>query len=154
MADLEANMMHLQLMHESLSRFGESFAAFLYGLNMNAFVVDFPEGPSKEGLGRWERRNNKKGGGEESLGGGGAGVGDETTTMMVGDASMASMRATPRRKSVLPVGEMTGTGNTGGSTRGPSGGRGLGASAGRGTRGIARGGRASGLPRGRGRSVK
>lgn len=43
MADLEANLMHLQLMHESLSRFGESFASFLYGLNMNAFVVDFPE---------------------------------------------------------------------------------------------------------------
>lgn len=43
MADLEANLMHLQLMHESLSRFSESFASFLYGLNMNAFVVDFPE---------------------------------------------------------------------------------------------------------------
>lgn len=42
-ADLEANFMHLQLMHESLGRFGESFASFLYGLNMNAFVVDFPE---------------------------------------------------------------------------------------------------------------
>jgi DASH complex subunit DAM1 len=43
MADLEANFMHLQLMHESLSRFGESFASFLYGLNMRAFCVDFPE---------------------------------------------------------------------------------------------------------------
>lgn len=43
MADLEANLMHLQIMHESLSRFSESFAAFLYGLNMNAFCVDFPE---------------------------------------------------------------------------------------------------------------
>jgi DASH complex subunit DAM1 len=43
MADLEANFMHLQLMHESLARFSESFAAFLYGLNMNAFCVDFPE---------------------------------------------------------------------------------------------------------------
>lgn len=43
MADLEANFMHLQLMHESLSRFSESFASFLYGLNMNAFCVDFPE---------------------------------------------------------------------------------------------------------------
>jgi DASH complex subunit DAM1 len=43
MADLEANMMHFQLMHESLSRFTESFASFLYGLNMNAFCVDFPE---------------------------------------------------------------------------------------------------------------
>lgn len=43
MADLEANFMHMQLMHESLSRFNESFAGFLYGMNMNAFCVDFPE---------------------------------------------------------------------------------------------------------------
>lgn len=43
MADLEANMMHFQLMHESLARFSESFSSFLYGLNMNAFCVDFPE---------------------------------------------------------------------------------------------------------------
>ena len=43
MADLEANFMHLQLMHESLLRFNESFASFLYGLKMNAFCVDFPE---------------------------------------------------------------------------------------------------------------
>ncbi|EFE44703.1 hypothetical protein TRV_00494 [Trichophyton verrucosum HKI 0517] len=43
MADLEENFVHLQLMHESLSRFNESFASFLYGLNMNAFCVDFPE---------------------------------------------------------------------------------------------------------------
>jgi DASH complex subunit DAM1 len=42
-ADLEANMMHFQIMHESLARFSESFASFLYGLNMNAFCVDFPE---------------------------------------------------------------------------------------------------------------
>ena len=43
MADLEQNFLALQLMHESLSRFSESFAGFLYGLNMNAFCVDFPE---------------------------------------------------------------------------------------------------------------
>ena len=43
MADLEQNFMQLQLMHESLARFSESFAAFLYGMNMNAFCVDFPE---------------------------------------------------------------------------------------------------------------
>jgi len=43
MADLEANMMHLQLLNESLGRFNENFAAFLYGLNMSAFCVDFPE---------------------------------------------------------------------------------------------------------------
>ncbi|KAH6603382.1 hypothetical protein Trco_008157 [Trichoderma cornu-damae] len=45
MADLEANLMHFQLIDESLARFGESFASFLYGLNMNAFCVDFPECP-------------------------------------------------------------------------------------------------------------
>jgi DASH complex subunit DAM1 len=52
MADLEANFMHLQLMHESLARFSESFAAFLYGMNMNAFCVDFPEGPVPESFRR------------------------------------------------------------------------------------------------------
>ncbi|OTA99952.1 hypothetical protein M426DRAFT_324691 [Hypoxylon sp. CI-4A] len=51
-ADLEANMMHFQLMHESLARFSESFASFLYGLNMNAFCVDFPEGPITESFRR------------------------------------------------------------------------------------------------------
>ncbi|KAI5304420.1 DASH complex subunit dam1, partial [Ascosphaera atra] len=43
--DLEVNFMHLQLMHESLSRFNENFSSFLYGMNMNAFCVDFPEAP-------------------------------------------------------------------------------------------------------------
>lgn len=50
MADLEANMMHFQVMHESLARFSESFASFLYGLNMNAFCVDFPEVRSRHML--------------------------------------------------------------------------------------------------------
>lgn len=44
--------MHLQLMHESLSRFSENFAAFLYGLNMNAFCVDFPEAPVSDSFKR------------------------------------------------------------------------------------------------------
>ncbi|KAF2870989.1 DASH complex subunit Dam1-domain-containing protein [Massariosphaeria phaeospora] len=52
MADLEGNFMQLQLMHESLARFSESFAAFLYGLNMNAFCVDFPEAPIPESFKR------------------------------------------------------------------------------------------------------
>lgn len=41
-------------MHESLARFGESFAAFLYGLNVRAFCVDFPEAPLKESFDRWK----------------------------------------------------------------------------------------------------
>ncbi|KAL8869374.1 MAG: hypothetical protein Q9174_004318 [Haloplaca sp. 1 TL-2023] len=56
MADLEANFMHMQLMHESLSRFNENFASFLYGLNMNAFCVDFPEAPISESF-RHGRQN-------------------------------------------------------------------------------------------------
>lgn len=52
MADLETNFDRLQLMHESLTRFSESFASFLYGLNMNAFCVDFPEVRSAIGQNR------------------------------------------------------------------------------------------------------
>ncbi|CAO2656169.1 Nn.00g049720.m01.CDS01 [Neocucurbitaria sp. VM-36] len=52
MADLEQNFMALQLMHESLARFSESFAGFLYGMNMNAFCVDFPEAPIAESFKR------------------------------------------------------------------------------------------------------
>ncbi|KAK3942079.1 DASH complex subunit DAM1 [Diplogelasinospora grovesii] len=62
MADLEANMMHFQLMHESLARFSESFASFMYGLNMNAFCVDFPEGPIPESFRRMKQQEESGGG--------------------------------------------------------------------------------------------
>jgi len=60
MADLEANMMHLQLLHESVSRFNENFAAFLYGLNMSAFCVDFPEAPGVENFRRGRERQQSR----------------------------------------------------------------------------------------------
>ncbi|KAK2744042.1 DASH complex subunit dam1 [Myotisia sp. PD_48] len=60
MADLEANFIHLQLMHESLSRFNESFASFLYGLNMNAFCADFPESPMPESFRRFKKKQAEK----------------------------------------------------------------------------------------------
>ena len=41
--DLNANFDQLQDMHSSLARFSESFASFLYGLNMNAFCNEFPQ---------------------------------------------------------------------------------------------------------------
>ncbi|KAJ2897838.1 hypothetical protein MKZ38_004351 [Zalerion maritima] len=56
MADLEANLHHFRIMHESLKRFGESFAAFLYGLEVNAFCVDFPEAPVRESWGMAKMR--------------------------------------------------------------------------------------------------
>ncbi|KUI72278.1 DASH complex subunit DAM1 [Cytospora mali] len=59
MADLEANMMHFQLMHESLARFSESFASFMYGLNMNAFCVDYPEAPIAESFRRAKQREEQ-----------------------------------------------------------------------------------------------
>ncbi|KAJ5169863.1 uncharacterized protein N7500_002646 [Penicillium coprophilum] len=61
MADLEANFMHLQLMHESLTRFSESFASFLYGLNMNAFCVDFPEAPISDSFKKAKQDEEEKG---------------------------------------------------------------------------------------------
>ncbi|ROV90759.1 hypothetical protein VMCG_09413 [Cytospora schulzeri] len=60
MADLEANMMHFQLMHESLARFSESFASFMYGLNMNAFCVDYPEAPITESFRRAKQREEQE----------------------------------------------------------------------------------------------
>ncbi|KAL6705275.1 DASH complex subunit dam1 [Coniothyrium glycines] len=58
MADLEQNFVQLQLMHESLARFSESFAGFLYGMNMNAFCVDFPEAPIPESFKRPQNQSD------------------------------------------------------------------------------------------------
>ncbi|KAI9881648.1 MAG: DASH complex subunit dam1, partial [Watsoniomyces obsoletus] len=101
MADLEANFMHLQLMHESLSRFGESFASFLYGLNMNAFVVDFPEAPLSDSIKRWQKQQQQKEGLDTSTMMVGVNSGRNDETMIgTGDTSFASLKATPRRKTV------------------------------------------------------
>ena len=43
LVDLTTNMEQLQQMQSNLAKFNESFASFLYGMNMNAFCVDFPE---------------------------------------------------------------------------------------------------------------
>ncbi|EXJ60147.1 DASH complex subunit DAM1 [Cladophialophora yegresii CBS 114405] len=176
MADLEANLMHLQLMHESLSRFGESFASFLYGLNMNAFVVDFPEAPITESIKRWQRR--QAGLDEHSttmntnitvpdstsnsftVGGGGVRQAQDNpgdaTFVTNADASFVSLKATPRRKTVAPpvTPGTTSTVNQQSQSRLPGARRGGGpGAASRGGRGdpAARGARGSGLPRGRGR---
>ncbi|PUU73603.1 DASH complex subunit Dam1-domain-containing protein, partial [Tuber borchii] len=64
---LEVNMADMQIMHDSLSRFSESFASFLYGLNMNAFCVDFTEAPVQESFKRVEEHEATLG---RSVGGG------------------------------------------------------------------------------------
>ncbi|KAG7105017.1 Valine--tRNA ligase like protein [Verticillium longisporum] len=106
MADLEANMMHFQLMHESLSRFSESFASFLYGLNMNAFCVDFPEGPVAESF-RRDRQHVDLQAANPVLERPGRGDDDGETTFMTTDTSFIdnpppSSRPVPRHKPSEP----------------------------------------------------
>lgn len=48
MATLDTNLQHLQLVHESLAGFTESFSAFLHGIKMNAWCVEFSEAPEAE----------------------------------------------------------------------------------------------------------
>ncbi|KAJ5321758.1 DASH complex subunit Dam1 [Penicillium brevicompactum] len=120
MADLEANFMHLQLMHESLTRFSESFASFLYGLNMNAFCVDFPEAPIGDSFRKAKQDEEEQQEREE-----------EAEQVRPDDGEMTFMYAAGSRASSR------------GTARGAATSRYA-------TRGTARGGRASGLPRGRG----
>ncbi|MCJ1324665.1 DASH complex subunit dam1 [Thelotrema lepadinum] len=92
MADLEANFMHLQLMHESLSRFSESFASFLYGLNMNAFCVDFPEAPGTESFKRQRHRQKNASQGQEGD--------DVDATITLGSGIGGGGPVTPKRGGV------------------------------------------------------
>ncbi|KAK4160133.1 DASH complex subunit DAM1 [Cladorrhinum sp. PSN259] len=171
MADLEANMMHFQLMHESLARFSESFASFLYGLNMNAFCVDFPEGPMAESFKRMKAKEEEEnqriqlGGSapQERVTGGGLGGGLEgETTFMTTDISFVDNPPTSTksrakfqtparagRQSRVPPPAVRGASS---STRGGTaarGGRG-GTSTGTGTGGARGTGIARGTTRGRG----
>lgn len=45
-AQLDANLQRIQQIHESVQCFNESFSAFLYGIQMNAWCVEFPEAPT------------------------------------------------------------------------------------------------------------
>ncbi|KIV96357.1 hypothetical protein PV10_00238 [Exophiala mesophila] len=161
MADLEANLMHLQLMHESLSRFSESFASFLYGLNMNAFVVDFPEAPIPESIARFQKRHRSGQAtgamdADDSVLGklGRAPLDPDATIMMAGDTSSVSLKATPRRNTRNTPAVTPGTSSTlMGPPRSESSTRASGIARGRST-GAARGRGGSGLPRGRGRGVR
>uniref|UniRef100_A0A060THM3 DASH complex subunit DAM1 n=1 Tax=Blastobotrys adeninivorans TaxID=409370 RepID=A0A060THM3_BLAAD len=51
-ATLDANMSHLQAVHDSLSQFNEGFSSLLYGLRMNSWCVEFSERPSAESFAR------------------------------------------------------------------------------------------------------
>ncbi|KAJ5088751.1 hypothetical protein N7456_012367 [Penicillium angulare] len=142
MADLEANFMHLQLLHESLTRFSENFASFLYGLNMNAFCVDFPEAPIADSFRRAKEAEAQKEAENEPV----RPTDDGEMTFLTTDTSFVehptstiSAKPTPKYST---RGTTRGTGTTRGSTRGTATSRYA-------TRGSTRG-RPSALPRGRG----
>ncbi|KAK2045137.1 hypothetical protein LZ31DRAFT_262819 [Colletotrichum somersetense] len=151
-ADLEANMMHFQLMHESLARFSESFASFLYGLNMNAFCVDFQEGPVAESFRRAKQQ-------DESCANAGTGNprapvrtapdNEGETTFMTTDVSFvenppASSKPNSRYKTPTTRGSRVPAPATRGTTRGRAGGRG----------GETQRGRGSGIVRPRARGIR
>ncbi|KAI6368053.1 hypothetical protein MCOR25_004737 [Pyricularia grisea] len=147
MADLEANMMHFQIMHESLSRFTESFASFLYGVNMNAFCVEFPEAPVPESFTRARQMEENQPAmqvPEKSREADADATFMTTDTSFVDNPPASSKAATPKKfSSTRGTSRGRGTVNTrGASTRGR-------ASSGI-ARGPTRGARPSGLPRGRG----
>ncbi|CAI7645647.1 unnamed protein product [Penicillium bialowiezense] len=140
MADLEANFMHLQLMHESLTRFSESFASFLYGLNMNAFCVDFPEAPIGDSFRKARQEEEEQKEREE-----------EAETVRPDDGEMTFMTTDTTFVENPPNTTSKPTARYATGSRASSRGTARGAATSRyATRGTARGGRSSGLPRGRG----
>lgn len=53
MEELDVNMTNLQQIHEAMAGgFNESFASFLYGLNITTWCVDFPGCPTRD---QWQR---------------------------------------------------------------------------------------------------
>lgn len=148
MADLEANFMHLQLMHESLSRFSENFASFLYGLNMNAFCVDFPEAPIPDSFRRAREQEDQLGRSTNSDRF--HGEIDGETTFLTTDTSFVenpptSSKSAPKFATPAPASRI------GGAGRGAAGPAGRGGAA----RGGLRGTRGSGLARAaKGRGAK
>ena len=157
-ADFQSNMQQICDLGDEVGRFDESFASFLYGLNVNAFCVDFPEAPVAESYrrvaalekGQAERKDRQEAMRWETLGGGGQGTnGGSDATYLTTDDSFVERPLPPSQSQ--PLGSSTnaktgsklnrsnGTGaGTGASNRGARGGT----ASTRGARGTSRGGRA------------
>ncbi|KAM0715895.1 hypothetical protein Q7P37_008409 [Cladosporium fusiforme] len=159
MADLEANFMHLQLLNESLNRFNECFGGFLYGMNMSAFCVDFPEAPTPQSFARaktFSSPNAKHNSNFPSQ----TAPPDVDATFLTTDTSFVEHPPTtakpPSRYSSVPSARAPARGSTRGgaasssSTRGARGGSGIARGGASGTARSARGSVARGPARGRG----
>ncbi|KAF9531502.1 hypothetical protein CPB83DRAFT_849135 [Crepidotus variabilis] len=53
---LRSNVESMKNLSASLSKFNESFASWLYIMNMNALTIDWPQGPTPESFSRAQRR--------------------------------------------------------------------------------------------------
>ncbi|EKD14198.1 dash complex subunit [Drepanopeziza brunnea f. sp. 'multigermtubi' MB_m1] len=161
MADLELNFMNLQVLNDSLSRFSENFASFLYGLNMNAFTTDFPEAPISDSFRRAREQEDQLGRplpylasfhsqyvGRSTGSRGDYEIMDGETTFLTTDTSFidnppTSSKATSKVSIPAPASKIGGAGRGGPAGRGGA------------VRGGLRGTRGSGLARAaKGRSVK
>lgn len=146
--------MHVALLHDSVARFNDNFAAFLYGLNMSAFCVDFPEAPGPEAVRRFaERRAAAE---QVSKGTPRKGRGDVDATFLTTDTSFVNdPPASVRAPKFAPPGTTRGAAT---GTRGSTRGRGGGGIPTRGSTGTGRGAPstrgASGIGRGRARGVR
>ena len=131
LAALEANMVHLSLLHDSVSRFNDNFAAFLYGLNMSAFCVAFPEEPGPDAARRFAARHKDDGAPQPPRR-----RGDGDATFLTSDTSFVNdPPASVRKAPTADRGRGTTRGRGGvparGSTRGTTATRGSGIGRGR-----------------------
>ncbi|KAK6363066.1 DASH complex subunit dam1 [Orbilia blumenaviensis] len=133
---LHDNLLQLQQIHENINKFNENFSAMIYGMEMNAFCVDFPEAPIAQSFKREEEAAREA----ERL----AALQpaprvdhDAETTFMTND-TFVDQPVTPAASRDPRTPNRRGRGNIPGTTRG-RGGRG-GTGRGSGGSGIARGG--------------
>lgn len=122
LADLQANMQQICDLGDEVSRFDESFASFLYGLNVNAFCVDFPEAPVAESYRRAAERQRQQETRWEPLNVNGGGVmpSSDATYMTTDDSFVERPLAPPAHSTAAPSSSAGGKFGTA-STRSQSG---------------------------------
>ncbi|KAK6537949.1 DASH complex subunit dam1 [Orbilia ellipsospora] len=137
---LHDNLLQLQQIHENINKFNENFSAMIYGMEMNAFCVDFPEAPIPDSF-RREEEAAREAERFAALQPAPRSEHDAETTFMTND-TFVEQPITPASKNPrTPV------------RRGQTAGRGRGTEASRGRGNTGRGGASSSSGTGRGRGT-
>ncbi|KAF3216230.1 hypothetical protein TWF191_009061 [Orbilia oligospora] len=137
---LHDNLLQLQQIHENINRFNENFSAMIYGMEMNAFCVDFPEAPIPQSF-RREEEAAREAERLAALQPAPRADHDAETTFMTND-TFVDQPVTPAASRDPKTPNRRGRGNIPGTTRG--GGRG----------GTGRGSRGTGIARGSSRGSR